>query len=138
VARRPNKPTGRALCAKHCGPADVAIQGYRWANLWSLDEISIIAEELGIALSDLYLLETLWRPVPMNSMPGLVLPYASGRLPDVDLGYWAEINGRTAIVWSEEFGEVLRAQWVLLDRKDDRAEIAAPEPSDAVDSEQDQ
>ena len=58
VARCPNKPSGRALCGKHCGPYDVATQGYHWSNLWSLDEISIIAEELGFALDELYLLET--------------------------------------------------------------------------------
>ena len=112
-----------AHCASlHCGPAD---QGYRWSNLWSLDEISIIAEELGIALSDLHKLETWWRPVPMNAMLGLVLPDEMGRQAHVDLGYQVEIDGRTAIVWSEEFGEVIRAQWVLSVAAD--SEIATPE-----------
>jgi len=113
VARCPNTPSGRALCGEHCGPHDVATQGYHWSNLWSLEEISVVALELGFGLDELYLLETLWRPVPMNGMPGLVLPDEQGRFPHVDLGYSAQIDGRTAIVWSEEFGETIRAQWVL-------------------------
>ena len=44
VARRPNEEYGHALCSEHCGPADVATQGYRWSNLWNLADISIIAE----------------------------------------------------------------------------------------------
>ena len=64
VARCPNSEYGRALCSKHSGAKDVATQGYRWSNLWNLEEISIIAEELGIDLGDLYLLETWWRPIP--------------------------------------------------------------------------
>ena len=34
-------------------------------------------------------------------------------MPHTDLGYFAQIDGRTAIVWSEEFGVAIRAQWVL-------------------------
>ena len=49
----------------------------------------------------------------MNAMPGLVLPDEKDRLPHTDLGYYAQIDGRTAIVWSEEFGAAIRAQWVL-------------------------
>ncbi len=52
----------------------------------------------------------------MKSKP--VSPWQSradekGRSVDVDLGYQAEIDGRTAIVWSENFGETIHAQWVL-------------------------
>jgi hypothetical protein len=75
-----------------------------------LEDISLIAEALGFALDELSLLETLWRPVPMSSMPGLVPSTESGRLPPVDLGYMAQIEGRTAIVWSEKFGETIRAK----------------------------
>jgi hypothetical protein len=113
IARCPNQETGRALCAKHWGPEDVATQGYRWSNLWDLGEIARIAQELGIALSDLALLETWWHPIPMSTMAGLVSRDEQSRPAHVDLGYQADIDGRTAIVWSEEFGEVIHAQWVL-------------------------
>lgn len=114
VARCPNQETGRALCGKHCGPEDVATQGYRWSNLWGLEEIARIAQELGIALADLSLLETWWHPIPMSTMAGLVSRDRQRSPVHVDLGYQAEIDGRTAIVWSEEFGEIIHAQWVLM------------------------
>ena len=114
VARCPDQETGRALCSKHCGPEDVATQGYRWSNLWDLEQIARIAEELRIALADLSLLETWWHPIPMHTaMPGLVRSDEHGRPAYADLGYQAEIEGRTAIVWSENFGETIHAQWVL-------------------------
>lgn len=121
VARCPNNENGRTLCGKHCGPEEVITQGSRWSNLWGLEQISLIAEQLGIALEDLSLLETWWHPIPMlAAMPGLVVGNGEGRPAYVDLGYQAEIEGRTAVVWSENFGDTIHAQWVL------PASIAAP------------
>ena len=85
-----------------------ATQGYWWSNLWNLEEISIIAEDLGLDLGNLSLLETWWRPVPL----GLEWRYeVEGRSAYVDLGYQAEIDGQLATVWSENFGETIHAQW---------------------------
>lgn len=114
VARCPNTENGRALCGKHCGPEDVTTQGYRWSHLWSLEDISFIAQELGIALEDLSLLETWWRPIPMQAvMQGLVVGNGKGKPVFVDLDYQADIEGRTALVWSENFGDMLYARWVF-------------------------
>ncbi len=113
VAQCPNQPSGRALCSKHSGPEDVATQGYWWSNLWTLEEVALIAEELGITLGELPLLETWWRPLLMNAVPRLVRGNEESSPVYVDLGYQAEIDGRTAIVWSENFGETICAQWVL-------------------------
>ena len=49
----------------------------------------------------------------MNAMPGTGTLRRERQAAAHDLGYSAQIDGRTAIVWSEEFGAAIRAQWVL-------------------------
>ena len=42
VGKYPNQESGRALCSKHSGGADVALQGYQWSNLWTLEDSLLI------------------------------------------------------------------------------------------------